>query len=156
MLQIMFLRSSESSGLWGVHGLGSMTFGLVCKSSWIVNDFSLKIKLNRSWKFWRNWNVPLVLLERSWWAGVNGIYLVRFGFRMWEILVIKWFLLLKIPKKKKNTRFWKEISVEDVVTLGPVAQATLVMMNAVSVYWSSPKGSTKIQVVHRHFSMQLR
>ncbi len=37
-------------------------------------------------------------------------------------------------KKKKNTRFWKEISVEDVVTLGPVAQATLVMMNAVSVY----------------------
>jgi len=27
---------------------------------------SLKIKLNCSWKFQRNWNVPLVLLERSW------------------------------------------------------------------------------------------
>jgi len=28
--------------------------------------------------------VPLVFLERSWWAGFNGIYLVRFGgFRMW-------------------------------------------------------------------------
>jgi hypothetical protein len=49
--------------------------------------FSLRIKLNRSWKFWRNWNVPLVLLERSWWARINEIYLVRFGFRMWEILI---------------------------------------------------------------------
>jgi len=28
--------------------------------------------------------VPLVLLERSQWAGFNGIYLVRFGFRMWD------------------------------------------------------------------------
>ncbi len=53
---------------------------------WMVS--LLKIKLNHSWKFRRNWNVPLVLLERSWWAGFNGIYLVRFGFRMWEI----WFL----------------------------------------------------------------
>jgi hypothetical protein len=30
----------------------------------------------------------------------------------------------KFPK----TRFWKEKSVEDVVTLGPTAQATLVIM----------------------------
>jgi hypothetical protein len=30
----------------------------------------------------------------------------------------------KFPK----TRFWKEKSVEDVVTLGPTAQATLVSM----------------------------
>ncbi len=48
---------------------------------WMI--FSLKIKLNCSWELQRNWNVPLVLLERSWWAGLNGIYLVRFGFRMW-------------------------------------------------------------------------
>ncbi len=48
------------------------------------------------WKFWRNWNVPLVLLERSWWKGFNGIHLVRFGFRLWEIFIFKWFLLLKI------------------------------------------------------------
>jgi hypothetical protein len=32
---------------------------------------SLKIKLNRSWKIWRNWNVPLVLLEQAT-CGVNG------------------------------------------------------------------------------------
>jgi hypothetical protein len=42
---------------------------------WMIS--SLKIKLNRSWKFQRNWNVGLVLLERSWWAGFNGIYLVK-------------------------------------------------------------------------------
>jgi hypothetical protein len=42
---------------------------------WMIS--SLKIKLNRSWKFQRNWSVSLVLLERSWWAGFNGIYLVR-------------------------------------------------------------------------------
>jgi hypothetical protein len=53
--------------------------------------FSLKIKLNHSWKIRRNWNVPLVFLERSWWARFNGIYFVRFGFRMWEILILKWF-----------------------------------------------------------------
>jgi hypothetical protein len=52
---------------------------------------SLHIKLNRSWKFWRNWNVRLVLLERSRWEGFNGIYLVRFGFRMCETLIFKWF-----------------------------------------------------------------
>jgi hypothetical protein len=52
---------------------------------WMI--FSLKIKLNHSWNFWRNWNVPLVLLERSWWAGFDGIYLVRFRFKMWEILI---------------------------------------------------------------------
>jgi hypothetical protein len=33
----------------------------------------------------------------------------------------------KFPK----TRFWKEKSVEDVVTLGPTAQATLVFMEGV-------------------------
>jgi hypothetical protein len=34
---------------------------------------------------------------------INGIYLVRFGFRMWEILILKWFLLLKIQiNSRKN------------------------------------------------------
>jgi hypothetical protein len=71
-------------------GFGSMgmMFGLVVQKFleyWIIS--SLKIKLNHSWKLRRNWNVPLVLLKRSWWARFNGIYLVRFGFRMWEILI---------------------------------------------------------------------
>ncbi len=68
---------------------------------WMI--FSLKIKLNRSWKFQRNWNVPLVLLETSWWAG--------FGFKMWEILIFKWFLPLKIQIIFLKTRFWKKIQL---------------------------------------------
>jgi hypothetical protein len=50
---------------------------LLCKSSWILKEMisSLTIKkLNHSWNFQRNWNVPLVLLERSWWAKFNGIF----------------------------------------------------------------------------------
>jgi len=47
---------------------------------------------------------------------------------MWEILIFKRFLPLKIPINSQKTRFWEEKSVEDmVVTLGPTAaQATLV------------------------------
>ncbi len=77
-------------------GLVPCHLDLQCKSSWILNDFFTEIKLNHSWNFRRNWNVPLVFSERSWWARFNEIYLVRFGFRMWEILILKWFLLLKI------------------------------------------------------------
>ncbi len=44
---------------------------------------------------------------------------------MWEILIFKWFLLLKIQK----TRFWKEKSVEDVVTLGPTQRPHIAILN---------------------------
>jgi hypothetical protein len=94
MLQIVFLVSLESS-LYdeGCMGLVPWRWDLQCKSLWILNDFL--IKLNRSWKFRRNWNVSLVLLERSWWAGFDEIYLVRFGFRMWgnidfEVIFCHW------------------------------------------------------------------
>ncbi len=69
---------------------------------WMIS--SLKIKLNRSWKFQRNWNVPLILLERSWWAGFNGIYLVRFGFWM----IFKWFLPLKIQINSQKPGFGRK------------------------------------------------
>jgi hypothetical protein len=69
------------------------------------------------------------LLKRSWWAGFNGIYLVRFGFRLWEMMIFKWFLPLKIQINSKK-------SVEDVVTLGPMAQATLVpIIYMLYIYW---------------------
>ncbi len=45
------------------------TCGVEVLDYWMIS--SLKIKLNHSWKYRRNWNVPLVLLERSWWAGFN-------------------------------------------------------------------------------------
>jgi hypothetical protein len=73
---------------------------------WMIS--SLKIRLNRSWRFLRNWNVPLVMLERSWWAGFNEIYLVRFGFRMCEILISNWFLPLKIQINSKNPGFGRK------------------------------------------------
>ncbi len=69
---------------------------------------SLKIELNCSWNFWRNWNVPLALLEKSWWAGFNGIYLLRFGFRIWEILILKRFLPLKIQINSKKPGFGRK------------------------------------------------
>jgi hypothetical protein len=100
------LVSFESS--WGgrVHQLGFhgiWTCGVEVLEHWMIS--SLKIKLNRSWKFRRNCKVPLVLLERSWWEGFNIIYLVRFAFRMWEILILKWFLPLKIQINSKKPGF---------------------------------------------------
>jgi hypothetical protein len=91
---------------------------------WMV--FSWKIKLNHSWNFWRNWNVTLVFLEKSCWTGFNGNHLVRFGIKMWEMLIFKWFLPLKIQINSQKSRFWNKKLVEDVVTFGPMAQATLV------------------------------
>jgi hypothetical protein len=82
-------RRGASAGFHGV-----WTCGVKVLKYWMIS--SLKIKINRCWKFQRNWIVPLVLLERSWWAGFDGISLIRFGFSMWEILIYKQFLLLEI------------------------------------------------------------
>jgi hypothetical protein len=41
--------------------------------------------------------------------------------------------------KFQKTRFWKEKSVEDVVTLGPMAQATLVDMIEYIVFLTSTR-----------------
>ncbi len=68
---------------------------------WMNSSLKIKLKLNCSWKFRRNWNVPLDLLEKSWWAGFNGIYLVTFGFRMWEILKF-WVISAGENSLKKN------------------------------------------------------
>ncbi len=47
------------------------------------------VKLNCRWNFRRNWTASLLVLsERS--RGSSGIDLVRFGFRMWEILISNW------------------------------------------------------------------
>jgi hypothetical protein len=97
----LLMRRGASAWFHGVWTCGVEVLGY-----WMIS--SLKIKLNRSWKFQRNWNVPLVLLERSWWTGFNGIYLIRLRFRMWETLIYKWFLLLKIQINSQKTRFWKE------------------------------------------------
>ncbi len=105
---------SPSWSLWkalkeeGCMGLVPWRLDMRWKSSrtWMIS--SLKIKSNCTWNFQRNWDVPLVLLKRSWWAGFNGIYLVRFGFRLWEIVILKWFLLLKIQINSRNPGFGRK------------------------------------------------
>jgi hypothetical protein len=64
---------------------------------------------------------------------------------MWEKLILKMISALKNSNKFQKTKFWKEKSVEDVVTLGPTAHATLVqiMENGYLVYFF-----TKQQSVH--------
>jgi hypothetical protein len=42
---------------------------------------------------------------------------------------LKMIYAAEISNKFQKTRFWKEKSVEDVVTLGPMAHATLVVLN---------------------------
>ncbi len=119
----LFGKLSRRRGAWDwFHGIWTCCAQVL--EYWMIS--SLKMKLNLSWKFQKNWNVTLVLLERSWWEKFNGIYLVRLGLRMWEILILKWFLPLKIQINSKKPGFGKEKSVEDVVTLGPMAQATLI------------------------------
>jgi hypothetical protein len=56
-------KLSMRTGAWAwVHV--EWTCGAKVLEYWMI--FSLKIKLNRNWTFWRNWNVPLELLERYW------------------------------------------------------------------------------------------
>jgi hypothetical protein len=108
ILQIVFLVFFKSFQWGGVHGRGSMTFGLVMQKFLNTEWFLLKLKLNRSWKLQRNLNVPGVLVGRSWWVGFNGIYLIKFGSRMWEILILKWLINSKKPGfgRKNQLRIW--------------------------------------------------
>jgi hypothetical protein len=48
---------------------------------------------------------------------------------MWEILILKVISAAENSNKFQNTRFWKEKSVEVMITLGPMAHATLVVMD---------------------------
>ncbi len=43
---------------------------------------------------------------------------------MWKLLISA----AENSNKFQKTRFWKEKSVEDVITFGPMAQATLIFM----------------------------
>ncbi len=52
--------------------------------------------------------------------------MVTFGFGLWEMLI---FSVVENSNKFQNTKLWKEKSVEDMVTLGPMAHATLVVMD---------------------------
>jgi hypothetical protein len=116
MLQIVILDLFGSSRGGWVRQLGSMTCNAKILEYWMIS--SLKIRLNRSWKSRRNWNVPLVLLERSWWVGCNGIYLVRFWIQNVGDIDLKVISATEHSNEFQKTRFWKEKSFDYVVTLG--------------------------------------
>ncbi len=73
MLQCLWKALWTRRNAWAWFSIWRLN--LLCKSYWTIS--SLKIESNCSWKFQRNWNVPLVSLERSWCPGFNGIYLVK-------------------------------------------------------------------------------
>jgi hypothetical protein len=54
------LRRRRGALAW-FHGIWTCSAEVL--EYWMIS--SLKIIFNCSWKFWRNWNVPLELLERS-------------------------------------------------------------------------------------------
>ncbi len=65
--------------------------------------------------------MPLVLLERSWLAGFNGIYLGKIWIQNVGDIDFKVISVAENSNKFPKTRFWKEKSVEDEVTLAPTA-----------------------------------
>jgi hypothetical protein len=59
----------------------------------------------------------MLLLERSWWAGLKwNLFGKILDSECWRHWFFKWFLPLKIQTIPKKTRFWKEKSIENVVT----------------------------------------
>jgi hypothetical protein len=52
--------------------------------------------------------------------------------------------------KFQKSRFWKEKSVENVVTLGPMAQVTLVYIKNVKIYFKAKEELWKF----KYFTMQ--
>ncbi len=52
--------------------------------------------------------MPLVLLERFQGTRFNGIYFIRFGFRLGNILNFKWLLSLKIQLNHKKLNFGRK------------------------------------------------
>jgi hypothetical protein len=130
---------------WALHYHPSMKEGslfcfvLLCFCFVVTRCTELVCFRSCSWCLWKAlddkgcmglvpWRLDLQC-KSSW---VLNDFFTEFGFRMWEILILKWFVLLKNSYKFPKTRFWKGKSVENVVTLGPMAQATLVTIELTS------------------------
>jgi hypothetical protein len=63
---------------------------------------------------------------------------------MWEILIFYVISAAENSNKFQKTKFWKEKSVEDVVTLGPMEQATLAdMKRQINMHFQSCQDSHK-------------
>jgi hypothetical protein len=93
----IFGKLSMRRGAWAWFHDGR-TCGSKVLEYWMI--FSLKIKLNCSWKF-EELECAFGVVGKILMRGFNGVYLLRSGFRMWEILIFKWFLLLIQINSKK-------------------------------------------------------
>ncbi len=124
VVQFVFLVSLESSWWGQVHCAwfhDIWTWDAKVHEYWMTS--SLKIKLSHSWKFWRNWNVLLVFVERSWWARFNEILFGKIWIQNVRDIDFEVISAAENSNKFQKTRFWKEKSVEKVVKLGPKAEA---------------------------------
>ncbi len=111
-------------------------------------NFSMK---NWNWKLYWSLGAFLVSLESPQQVRFNIIYFTIFRAKLWKILIFEWNLLLKIQTNCKNW-VWEKISwalnvftlpileifnfenvekIKNVFTLGPMAQATLVVIKVV-------------------------
>ncbi len=67
--------------------------------------------------------VGKILMSRILWNLFGKIWIQN----VWEILDFKVISAIENSNKLQKTRFWKEKSVEDMVTLWPMAHATLIL-----------------------------
>ncbi len=139
-----------------MHLLDFMT-DLLCRSNWILNTSSLKIKLNHNWKFQKNWDVHVVLLEISQWTIFYGIYFIRFGLLMWNILIFKLFLSLKIKinyqktsiGRKYQLRMWSHLQVYHSIQVWFLFIFDSSKMGYIPMllgYWKVTGLSTRVQI----------
>jgi hypothetical protein len=68
--------------------------------------------------------VRKILMNRNLWNLFGKIWIQNVG-----VIDFKVISVAENSNKFQKTRFWKEKSVEDMVTRGPTAQATLVSLN---------------------------
>ncbi len=64
---------------------------------------------------------------------------------------LKMICVAENSNKFQKTLFWKEKSVEDVVTIGPMAQATLYLLKKVDCLFAMLR-SSKLHCPHHAFS----
>jgi hypothetical protein len=125
------------------HVNSPLLFFLISLYIFLIYDVSI----NKVLQGCSNCDVPLVLLERFWWFKFNGIYVVRFGFRMWnnvEKLSSCYFVMgshLQVQYSIQVNAFAFIFDSQKIMshvvstlnynefTLGPMAEATLVIMD---------------------------
>jgi hypothetical protein len=126
-------------GSWGArfNKIYFVRFGLrigeILNFKWFfVIEHLYKSQKNRFWKekslvtfegllvnsSMRNWDLPLVLLERSRWTRFNGIYFISFRLKMWEISKFQVIFVTKNSHKLLEPHDWgKNFGSEKIILI---------------------------------------